>query len=99
LQPQVWGISAWHETHPSPSTLARLFERRLNPRLNSVFVTGLSAPAATMSSRLTPRLASAFGHIVVRVGADARGFQVLSVGEVDGRELITAATPWLPTAD
>lgn len=94
LQPQVWGISAWHETHPSPSTLARLLEKRLNPRLQSVFLTGMSPAAATLSARLAPRLAASSGHILVRVSHGGARFQALSVA-TDAQARITAHTPLL----
>lgn len=91
LQPQVWGISTWHETHPSPSTLARLLERRLNPRLQGVFLTGISPAAATLSARFIPQLTATSGHIIVRVRDDGHHFQAISVS-ADGQARITAST-------
>lgn len=67
LQPRVWIVSAWHALHPSPSTLDRVFNPRLNSGPRDVFATALDKTTDLAMPWLTGRLASREGHVVVRV--------------------------------
>lgn len=83
LSAQAWIISAWHASHPSPSTLERLFEPRLYPGPRAIYATDLSPAMDQVAGRLTRRLASRRGHVIVRVGADGNDFRVVTTSAAD----------------
>jgi beta-lactamase superfamily II metal-dependent hydrolase len=83
LAAQVWIISAWHASHPSITTLERLFNERLFPGPRHVYTTGLSPAADLTAGRLTRRLASREGHVVVRVAADGKSYRVAVTSNLD----------------
>lgn len=83
LSPKVWIVSAWHVTHPSPSTVERLFHPRLNPRLSAVYATGMSDAAVTLSGRFGRQFASRSGHVVVRVDPGGEAFRVVVTDDRD----------------
>ena len=83
LAARVWVISAWHASHPSPSTLERLFEPRLYPGPRSVFATDLSPAMDLVAARLTRQLASRQGHVLIRVDGQARSFEVVVTTAAD----------------
>lgn len=83
LAAQVWIISAWHASHPSITTLDRLFNERLFPGPRSVYATGLSPAADLTAGRLTRRLASHEGHVIVRVAADGKSYRIVVTSNLD----------------
>jgi glyoxylase-like metal-dependent hydrolase (beta-lactamase superfamily II) len=83
LAARVWVISAWHASHPSITTLERLFNERLFAGPRSVYTTGLSPAADLTQGRLTRKLASREGHVVIRVAADGRSYQVVVTSNAD----------------
>jgi beta-lactamase superfamily II metal-dependent hydrolase len=83
LAPAVWMISTWHVSHPSASTLERLLNRRLNPRLCGVYATGISDAAAIVASHLVPRLAICAGHLVARVTAGGESYRMIVTDHSD----------------
>lgn len=93
LAARVWIISAWHASHPSISTLERLFNPRLFFGPRDVYATGLHAAAKLTSGRLTSKLASDDGHIVVRVAEDGAAFQVFVTSNRDELDRVTLVSP------
>lgn len=93
LAARVWIISAWHASHPSISTLERLFNPRLFSGPRDVYATGLHAAAKLTSGRLTSKLASDDGHIVVRVTGDGAAFQVFVTSNRNELDRVTLASP------
>jgi beta-lactamase superfamily II metal-dependent hydrolase len=93
LAARVWIISAWHASHPSITTLERLFNPRLFTGPRDVYATGLHAAAKLTTGRLTSRLASDDGHVVVRVMDDGGSFQVFVTSNRDEQDRITLASP------
>jgi beta-lactamase superfamily II metal-dependent hydrolase len=83
LRPRVWLIDAWHVSHPSIATLARLCSQRLYPGPREVFTTGLAQANGLVNDRLTKRLSSAAGHVVVRVSPGGESFQVIITDNSD----------------
>lgn len=77
LRPRVWLIDAWHVSHPSLQTLERLFSQRLYPGPREVFATGLAEANDLVNNRLTRRLSSRAGHVVVRVSPGGTRYQVI----------------------
>jgi hypothetical protein len=56
-----------HAAHPSITTLERMFRHRLYAGPREVFATGLSVANELANKRLTDRLSSRSGYVVVRV--------------------------------
>jgi beta-lactamase superfamily II metal-dependent hydrolase len=83
LAARVWVISAWHASHPSITTLERLFNERLFAGPRSVYTTGLSPAADLTQGRLTRKLASREGHVVIRVAADGKSYRVVVTSNAD----------------
>ena len=83
LRPRVWLIDAWHVSHPSITTLERLFSPRLYSGPRDVFATGLSRPNSQVNARLTGRLSSSNGHVVVRVSPGGGEYRVVVTANSD----------------
>jgi beta-lactamase superfamily II metal-dependent hydrolase len=83
LRPRVWLIDAWHVSHPSITTLERLFSQRLYPGPREVFSTGLSQANSLVNDRLTKRLSSASGHVIVRVSPGGGAYRVVVTDNSD----------------
>src|SRR5262249_46380712 len=83
LAARGWVISSWHASHPSISTPERLFNERLYSGARSVYTTGLSPAADLIQGRLTRKLASREGHVVVRVAPDGASFRVVVTSNED----------------
>lgn len=83
LRPRIWLIDAWHVSHPSITTLERLFSQRLYPGQRDVFATGLSAANALVNERLTKRFSSATGHVVIRVSPGGDCYRVVVTDNSD----------------
>lgn len=77
LRPRVWLIDDWHVSHPTITTLERLFSPRLYAGPREVFATRLAAANALVNDRLTRRLASSDGHVVVRVAPGGASYTVV----------------------
>lgn len=90
LAPRAWVISAWHASHPSPSMLEGLFEQRLYPGPRDVYVTSLSPAMDLVAGRLTRRLASREGHVIVRVEQSGESFRVVTTSAHDEEDRVTS---------
>lgn len=90
LAARVWVISAWHASHPSPSTLERLFELRLYSGPRSVYATDLSPAQDLIASRLTTRLAARQGHTIIRVDDHGASFKVVTTSALNERDEVRA---------
>ncbi|WP_029414996.1 ComEC/Rec2 family competence protein [Brevundimonas bacteroides] len=90
LAARAWIISAWHASHPSPSTLERLLEERLYPGARDIYATDLSPAMDLIAGRLTRRLASRAGHVIVRVDQDGQAFQVVTTAATDEEDLVVS---------
>ena len=83
LRPRVWLLDAWHVSHPSITTLERLFSQRLYPGPRDVFATALSPENSSVNDRLTKRLSSRNGHVVIRVSPGGEDYRVVITSNSD----------------
>lgn len=83
LRPRVWLIDVWHVSHPSITTLERLFSQRLYSGPRDVFATGLSAANSLVNERLTKRLSASAGHVIVRVAPGGDRYSVVITDNSD----------------
>lgn len=83
LRPRVWLIDIWHVSHPSTTTLERLFSQRLYPGPRDVFATALSAANSLVNDRLTKRFASSAGHVIIRVAPGGASYRIVVTDNSD----------------
>lgn len=95
LAPRAWIISAWHASHPSPSMLERLLEPRLYRGDRDVFVTSLSPAMDLIAGRLTRRLASREGHVIIRVNETGNTFQIVTTSATDEEDRVSSVSAQL----
>lgn len=67
LRPRVWVIPSWHIAHPDMLQLERMFSERLYPGPRDVVATSVMRENLLANGRLTNKLLSTDGHVVVRV--------------------------------
>lgn len=67
LRPRIWVISSWHIVNPDMLQLERMFSKRLYPGPRDVYATTVMPENLLANERLTKRLRSNDGHVVVRV--------------------------------
>jgi hypothetical protein len=67
LRPRVWVVQSWHIAHPDMLQLERMFSERHYPGPRDVFATSVMRENLLANGRLTRRLRSHDGHVVVRV--------------------------------
>ena len=90
LRPRTWVILGWHAAHPSLSTLERMFSQRLYAGPRDVFATGLSPANELANKRLTDRMGSRPGHVVVRVSPGGGDYRVVITDNGDEGDLVVA---------
>ena len=90
LRPRTWIILGWHAAHPSITTLERMFSQRLYAGPREVFATGLSPANALAHKRLTDRLGSRSGHVVVRVAPGGASYRVVITSQHDEGDRVLA---------
>jgi beta-lactamase superfamily II metal-dependent hydrolase len=83
LRPRVWLMDVWHVSHPNITTLERLFSQRLYTGPRDVFATALSPENYLVNERLTKRLSSSSGHIVIRVSPGGEDYRVVITSNSD----------------
>lgn len=96
LRPRAWVIPSWHIAHPDMLQLERMFSERLYPGPREVFATTVMRENLLANGRLTKRMRSHDGHVVVRVPPGGERFYVAVTGnedESDTARLVTQALP------
>jgi len=92
LRPRAWVIPSWHIVHPDMLQLERMFSERLYPGSRAVFATTVMRENLLANGRLTRKLHSHDGHVVVRVLPGGERFYVAVTDNRDERDLVTLAT-------
>lgn len=76
LRSRVLIVPAWAPTHPSPDALKRMLNPRYYDGPRDVFVLALREPMRHAIGARVQQLASAFGHVVVRVAPGGDRYEV-----------------------
>ena len=76
LRPQVF-LTVWSADHPGHDVLDRMYSTRLYPGPRDVFATNMMDANRLVVGPLLDRLASAQGHVVVRVAPGGETFRVI----------------------
>jgi beta-lactamase superfamily II metal-dependent hydrolase len=77
LRPRVWILHVWSADHPGHDVLARLYSTRLYPGPRDVFATNMIEANRIVIGPLLDQLASAQGHVVVRVAPGGASYRVI----------------------
>jgi beta-lactamase superfamily II metal-dependent hydrolase len=77
LRPRLWIIPVWSSDHPGHDVLDRMYSERLYPGPRDVFATNMIDANRIVIGPLLDRLASAQGHVVIRVAPGGATYQVL----------------------
>jgi len=80
LRPRVWVLSVWDAAHPTGRVWNRLQSQRVYPGPRDVLATDVHEAALTVIAGLN-KLASAHGHIVIRVTSGGDEYRVLIVDD------------------
>lgn len=83
-------VPAWAATHPSPDVLKRLLARRVYPEPRDVFVTTFRDETRATTGARADQVASAHGHIVVRVEPGGARYWVLVLDDTAESYRITS---------
>lgn len=93
LRPRAWIIPSWHIVHPDMLQLERMFSERLYPGPRAVFATTVMRENLLANGRLTRKLLSHDGHVVVRVPPGGEHFYVAVTGNADENDSVRLVTP------
>ncbi len=77
LRPRVWIQHVWSSDHPAHDVLERLYSTRLYPGPRDVFATNMIEANRIVIGPMLDRLASASGHVVVRVAPGGGSYRVI----------------------
>jgi len=77
LAPRVWVEHVWSADHPAHDVLERLYSTRLYPGPRDVFATNMIEANRIVIGPMLDRLASAQGHVVVRVAPGGARYRVI----------------------
>jgi hypothetical protein len=83
LRSQVMIVPAWSPTHPSPDVLKRMLSTRVYGDPRDIFITLFRAPTRATTGPRAGQVASARGHIVVRVPPGGAEFSVFVLDDQD----------------
>lgn len=92
LRPKAWVVPGWHIAHPDMLQLERMFSQRLYPGPRDVFATTLMAENMLANGRLTARMRSHDGHIVVRVMPGGGTFAIAVTDNHDEEDCVKLVT-------
>jgi hypothetical protein len=94
MRSRVYIIQTWHASHPALSVLDELYSPILSPGLHDIFSTGLVTAAHLADARLSDRMASQHGHVVVRVSQSGESYEVFVLD--DSKEDANILSRWGP---
>ena len=77
LRPRAWILPVWSSDHPGHDVLDRMYSSRLYPGPRDVFATNMIEANRIVIGPLLDRLASAQGHILIRVAPGGASYPVI----------------------
>jgi beta-lactamase superfamily II metal-dependent hydrolase len=84
MRSRIYVLQAWHASHLALSTLERLYSPILYSGERDVIATGLTNAASLADARLSDKMLSQHGHVIVRVSQQGRQYHVIVLD--DSRE-------------
>jgi beta-lactamase superfamily II metal-dependent hydrolase len=79
LRPKLWVMQVWSSDHPGHDVLERLLAKQLYPDDRLVFATGMAQSNREVIGPMIDQLASADGHIVIRVEPGGARYEAIVV--------------------
>jgi Metallo-beta-lactamase superfamily len=83
MQSRIYILQSWHASHPALSVLDELYSPVLEAGPHDVFATGLVHAASLADARLSDRMLSQQGHVVVRVSPGGKQYEVLVLDDTN----------------
>ncbi|MCC2971326.1 ComEC/Rec2 family competence protein [Massilia sp. IC2-476] len=93
LRPRVWVIPSWHIAHPDMLQLERMFSERLYPGPREVLATTVMRENLLANGRLTRRMLSHDGHVLVRVAPGGERLQLVVTDNRNEQDIVRLAPP------
>ena len=91
MRSRIYILQAWHASHPALSTLDRLYSPILYSGDRDVLATGLTEAASLADARLSDKMLSQHGHVVVRVSPQGQQYQLLVLDDTKEEGTIKAS--------
>jgi hypothetical protein len=88
LRPQAWVIPAWHIAHPDMLQMERMLSERLYPGPREIYSTSLMRENHLANRRLTSKMRSSDGHVVVRVAPDGATYTIYVTDNGDENDTV-----------
>ena len=76
MRAKVYVIQTWHASHPALSVLDEIYSPILCPGSHDVFATGMVSAARLADGRLSDKMQSQHGHVVIRVSEGGENYKV-----------------------
>jgi beta-lactamase superfamily II metal-dependent hydrolase len=83
MRSRVYVLQSWHASHPALSVLNELYSPVLQTGPRDVFATGLVQAAGIADARLSNKMLSQHGHVVVRVFPQGERYEVLILDDTN----------------
>jgi hypothetical protein len=94
LQPRCFVIQAWTSAHPTMPAIRNMLSTELYDRPRSIFATAVR-PESRIAVRELDEMASANGHVIVRVPAPGSHFEIFILSDRIDQDQVTAHFgPW-----
>jgi beta-lactamase superfamily II metal-dependent hydrolase len=77
MRARIWVLQSWHASHPALATLDRLYSPVLYSEARDVLATSLVEAAELADARLSDRMLSRQGHVVIRVSPGGGSYEVM----------------------
>jgi len=77
MRARIWVLQSWHASHPALATLDRLYSPVLYPGDRDVLATSLVPAAELADARLSDKMLSQQGHVVIRVSPGGATYEVI----------------------
>jgi hypothetical protein len=91
MRSRIYVLQAWHASHPALSTLDKLYSPILYSGVRDVIATGLTQAASLADARLSDKMLSQHGHVVVRVSEQGRQYRVIVLDDTKEDGVIKAS--------
>jgi len=92
MRSRVYIVQSWHATHPALSVLNELYSPVLSPGPHDVFATDLLPATGIADSRLSDKMISQHGHVVVRVSPGGASYELIVLDDTSEQENILTRT-------
>jgi len=89
MRSRIYIIQTWHATHPALSVLNELYSPVLMSGPRDVLATGLVPAASLVDARLSDKMLSQHGHIVVRVQPGGQSYELFVLDDTKEKGEIT----------